>query len=254
MRILPAIATLLLGATSIAGTIDPGVPDQRYVEYGSKFKSVARIMCFDGEPTVNPYTASCVIVSKNHILTAAHVVEKSKNWVVVADEGSQHKIVAMSIHPLYSSTDSSVRGRHDLAVGRTDDKFLLDTFPRLYEKNDEIRRFSTMVGFGLRGTFATGQTDCDGQRRAGTNIIDGIDDGDTLICSATRDDMTELEFLIASGDSGGGLFIGDELAGIHSCVMAVRRRPNSSWGEESGHTRISSYLEWIRNEMACNGK
>jgi hypothetical protein len=251
MRLVPAIATLLLGATSIAGTIDPNVPDQRYVEYGKKFKSVARIMCFDGESTVNLYTASCVIVSKTHVLTAAHVVANSKNWVVIADDGSQHKIVAMSLHPSFSS---SARGRHDLAVGRTEEEFSLDEFPSLYEQTDEMRRVSSMAGFGLHGTFETGQREHDGKRRAGTNTIDAVDDGDTLVCSASRDGMTDLEFLIASGDSGGGLFIGDSLAGIHSCVMAVRRRPNSSWGEESGHTRISSCLDWIRKEMDCNGK
>jgi secreted trypsin-like serine protease len=56
-----------------------------------------------------------------------------------------------------------------------------------------------------------------------------------------------LEFLIASGDSGGGLFIDNKLAGIHSCVMTVGKNPQSKYGEESGHTRISNFIEWIED-------
>jgi hypothetical protein len=56
---------------------------------------------------------------------------------------------------------------------------------------------------------------------------------------------TSLEFLIASGDSGGGLFIDGKLAGINSCIMAVNGSPKSDYRTESGHTRISINLDWI---------
>jgi secreted trypsin-like serine protease len=51
--------------------------------------------------------------------------------------------------------------------------------------------------------------------------------------------------MIAPGDSGGPLFIGRELAGINSFTMADRGPLNSREGEETGHTRVSLYLEWI---------
>jgi len=254
MRIMPAIATLIFGGASIAGTINPEVPDEKHIEYGTRFKSVARIICFDGEPSVNLYSASCVIVSPTHILTAAHVVANSTNWVVVQDDGSQRTLTAMTLHPLFSSTDATVKGRFDIAVGRADKEFSLDEFPKLYEKSDEKSRLSSTAGYGFKGTFASGQRDCDGKKRAGTNIIDYIEGDDMLVCSATRVNMTDMEFLIASGDSGGGLFIDGSLAGINSCVMAIKRRPDSSWGDESGHTRISSHLDWIKKEMNCDGK
>jgi hypothetical protein len=60
---------------------------------------------------------------------------------------------------------------------------------------------------------------------------------------------TELEFLIASGDSGGGLFIDNKLAGINSCVMAVDKKPDSTYNDESGHTRISKFIGWIKENI-----
>ena len=69
-----------------------------------------------------------------------------------------------------------------------------------------------------------------------------------LLCSPSRygaKDHTVLEYMIGSGDSGGGLFIEGKLAGINSCVMAVERSPMSKYGEESGHTRVSKFIDWI---------
>jgi hypothetical protein len=60
---------------------------------------------------------------------------------------------------------------------------------------------------------------------------------------------TELEFLICSGDSGGGLFINKKLAGINSCVLAADKKPNSSYGDDAGHTRISKYVPWIKQKI-----
>ena len=63
--------------------------------------------------------------------------------------------------------------------------------------------------------------------------------------SKNNERMTELEFLIGSGDSGGGLFLDGKLAGINSCVLAIDKKPNSTYSDESGHTRVSKYIDWI---------
>jgi hypothetical protein len=71
---------------------------------------------------------------------------------------------------------------------------------------------------------------------------------DMLICSPSYpqdSNRTSLEFFIASGDSGGGLFIDSRLAGINSCVMAIDRSPKSKYNEQSGHTRIQKFISWI---------
>ena len=51
--------------------------------------------------------------------------------------------------------------------------------------------------------------------------------------------------MISHGDSGGGLFIDNKLAGINSLVMSSDGKPDSSWTDESGHTRVSKFVSWI---------
>ena len=58
-------------------------------------------------------------------------------------------------------------------------------------------------------------------------------------------DKTELEFLISPGDSGGGLFIDQKLAGIHSYVYATDGKSDSDYGDVGCSTRVSDYIEWI---------
>ena len=92
----------------------------------------------------------------------------------------------------------------------------------------------------------------DSKKRGGSNKVRYIDKH-LLICDLT-DEYTPIEFLIASGDSGGGLFIDKKLAGINSCVMTVGKKPNSAYGSESGHTRISKHLQWITESIEANEK
>jgi hypothetical protein len=63
-----------------------------------------------------------------------------------------------------------------------------------------------------------------------------------------------MEFLIASGDSGGGLFIDQKLAGINSCVMTTDGHTDSNHNDESGHTRISQHINWIESTINENEK
>ena len=103
-----------------------------------------------------------------------------------------------------------------------------------------------MAGLGFTGTFNTGIERADGKKRAGSNFIDRIE-RKILICSPSKrnEKITELEYLIGSGDSGGGLFISNKLAGINSCVISSDKKTDSSYGDRSGHTRISVFKDWI---------
>ena len=64
-----------------------------------------------------------------------------------------------------------------------------------------------------------------------------------------RNNPTELEFLISHGDSGGGLFIDGQLAGINSSVLSKDGKTDSNYGDESCHTRISRYKDWLDDVM-----
>lgn len=231
-----------------AGTIHPDVSDTKCVEYGKKFRCVAKLI---GRYKNNQqYAASAVIIRPKVILTAAHVIIDSQECFVVLDEKkfSLKKII------MPSNFKEHIFGHNDLAIGLTDENLDLDFYPELYCDSDEIGQTAAICGFGIFGTFDTGSGKYDGQRRAGSNKVEYIDRG-LLVCTASSQDKTSLEFLISSGDSGGGLFINKKLAGINSGVMASDNITDSSYTDESGHTRVSDHCDWIKQiiEIESNG-
>lgn len=232
----------------IAGTIDPDTSDTKYVEFGKEFKSIGRICGKYKDDTL--FCGSCVVISSNVILTAAHVVENYKT-VTVTVEDKEYEIIKC-IWP--KEFDNSVFGKSDIAICYPKEPIKLDFYPSLYEAEDEVGKECTLSGYGMKGTFNTGAVNSDQTKRAGSNKIDYID-RDLLMCSPSKPndkDKTKLEFLIGNGDSGGGLFINNKLAGIHSCVMwdtKNKNATNSRYGSESGHTRISKYKKWIMENL-----
>ena len=65
----------------------------------------------------------------------------------------------------------------------------------------------------------------------------------------------DLEYAIGSGDSGGGFFIyeNDEwyLAGVHSFTASIDTSgADSTYGDFSGSTRVSSFIDWIGDTQA----
>lgn len=221
-----------------SGTIDPNVPDEKYIQYGTKFPYVLQLEGTNKDNYI--VLGSCVIVDKKWIITAAHVAKEMTTCRVLYDNTKIH-INRMIIHKDF---DDAKFGLADIALGQLEQEIILDFYPELYGDSDEPNSQCSIVGFGFGGTFETGSKFSDSKKRAGLNLIDKIEN-DLLICSPSINKKTSLEFLITHGDSGGGLFINNKLAGINSCVMTTDNKPNSSYGDESGHTRISKYKPWI---------
>ncbi len=241
---LVAVSMVVVAIAAIAGTIDPRKDDERHREYGEKFKCVAKLVCRNAK-TGNEQTASCVIVSPRFVITSAHVVDGCVDCFVLCDDGSKHEIAEIVSHPDFGQ---KARSEGDLAVGKVEKPFSLDFYPPLHGLKDEPGRVASIAGYGMNGTFHTGAADFDGKKRAGSNVIDRAE-RDLLICSVGSHRRTELEFLISPGDSGGGLFLGNELAGINSFLMVEGRSPRAKMGEESAHARISHYKEWIEGVL-----
>lgn len=233
---------LLISLVSYAGTIDPNIPDEKYITYAKDFTYIYKICGSyndDGQ-----FCASAVAIHPHWILTAAHVVHNNKLCIVHKGDKA-HQVKEIIIHKDFEAEGF---GFGDIALGYIEEDLGLDFYPELYENDDEIGKICSISGYGLTGTFTTGATKSDNIQRAGSNYIDGID-RDLLICSTGKGKKTALEFLISSGDSGGGLFIGNKLAGINSCVLAQDKKPNSNYGDESGHTRISKFFPWIKKTI-----
>jgi hypothetical protein len=232
---------LTLSLQANAGTIDPQTPDSKYVEYGAKFHSVVKL-CGSYEDG-KLFCASASLIDDHNFLTAAHVV---KGYMVcfVKIEGKSFPIKNIVINKNFEE-DSF--GFGDIAIGYSEKSFGLKYYPPLNEDENEVGKICSMAGYGLTGTFETGIYKSDNKKRAGSNRIDSTEK-DLLICSPSKRGQkgyTSLEFMIGSGDSGGGLFIDGKLAGINSCVMVVGKVPKSKYGEESGHTRVSKFKNWI---------
>jgi hypothetical protein len=242
----------LFASLAAAGTRDPNTPDAQYLEFGKKFPFVVRI-CTHSEHTDaqgNKYTehacASAVVIRPHWVLTAAHVFSDAERATVRTEDGTKFPLVKLIPHKDYKP--ESV-GWHDIALGRTAAPIELEFYPKLYTKTDELNQACTFAGWGLAGTFHTGGTHSDNKRRAGHNKIDSLSDA-VLLCTPSRGaERFPLEFMITPGDSGGGMFLGNELAGINSFLLASDGKPNGTYTDETAFTRVSLYADWVESQI-----
>ena len=141
-------------------------------------------------------------------------------------------------------------------------------------RTDEVGRAAVVTGHGLRGTGLTGPAPgTAGPLRAGTNVLDALGDelnaawdprllaadfdapaGDANLLAPVGSAAapTDLEFMLAAGDSGAGVFLdfgdglGPVLAGVNSFVFdADGSPPYGFYGDGFAATRVSAYADWI---------
>lgn len=245
-KIINFLIVALICSIAQSGTISEKISDQKYVDYGSEYDCVIKI---EGSyEKGESFFASAVAIKPKWVITAAHVVKGSKeSRVQIKDK--KIKIKEVIIHKDFEDNGF---GYYDIALGLCEEDMNLKHYPGLYESNDEVGKISGICGLGMTGNFIQGVQIYDGKKRAGSNYID-YTEKTVLVCSPSKvgqPKCTSLEFLICSGDSGGGLFIDGKLAGINSCVMSpAGRKPNSTYGNESCHTRISLLKSWIKEQI-----
>lgn len=247
MRIFLAILLVFVSSVTLAGTRDPNTPDAKYLEFGKEFPWVVPISnsinCGKCKER-HSQRASAVLIKPNWALTAAHVVNGTEVNVLLVGE-KKHLVTKVIPHADFK--DDKV-GMHDIALCYSPDDFGLAFYVPLYRKNDEIGKDITIAGWGMTGTFVSGANISDNQRRAGQNrIISQY--GASLICMASRPRQFPLEFMISPGDSGGGMFIGNELAGINSFLMAEDKKADGTYTDESAFTRVSLYADWVELQI-----
>lgn len=284
-----AAGAFVLGAAiaafpASAGVIRHDVADSKYLTLGANpaFASVGQVF---GNTSSYSFLASGVLISTgadSWVLTAGHVTAGATALSIQLG-GEIYDADAWFSH---SKWNGDLARGYDIGLMRFDNTDIYsDTgveAATLYGSNGERGErgeIGTFVGYGTTGT---GETGWDGSlplvKRAGENVIDmflntGGKPGNSRVLLADFDnplkdsdsswgspDPLALEYLIAPGDSGGGLFLCDEdkiqclLAGIHSFGWGrLDGDPNSDYGDASGHTRVSMFIDWIMEAMGLSG-
>jgi len=246
--ILSLIILLGLSCPAISGTRDPNTPDSKHLAYGDQHECVVQVkgqMGFtdkNGDKIEVTASGSGVIIAKRYILTAAHVVQNAKEPYIILNK-KKIKIEWVVIPKDFAIEKT---GPYDIALCRLHEDAIIDFYPELYEKDDEMGKLCSLAGWGMHGTWTTGTIYDDDKRRAGSNYVDPIKFCGMIVCSVQgTKSQTSLEFLIGHGDSGGGLFINKKLAGIHSCIYTGDGKLDSSYKDYSAHTRVSIHKDWI---------
>ena len=112
MRYLILSLIILLGLSShaMSGTRDPSTPDSKHLEYGKKHECVVQVkgqMEFEekeGKKIEVTASGSGVIIAKRYVLTAAHVVQKTKDPYIILNGKKIAKNTASRCHFLNSAS------------------------------------------------------------------------------------------------------------------------------------------------------
>ena len=242
MRALALIAGLV-AVVANAGTIDDAIPDARYRAYGETYRPfTCRIA---GTNTAGqPQVGTCTLIAPHWALTAAHVVH-DMTAVGVMGETAYHRADRIFVHREWDGTFAS----HDIALVHVVTPFGLAYYAPLTDGSERVGSVCTAVGYGVTGKLSTGYTGGDAQIRAGTMRMTSTERS-VWVCDIRRGG-SPLPFCIAPGDSGGGLWGKTSdgrtvLIGVNSYTATTAQHTRSRVGEESGHTRVALYLDWIR--------
>lgn len=247
--------------SATAGVIRHDRADSSYTSLASSYPSVGRL-------TWPGYICSATLIAENWILTAGHCLDDgglsaSDFQFSLSDSGGGTHIGAeIVLHPgwIGDLTDGT-----DIALLRLATNETAVTPSPINTNTSEVGRTAGHAGYGRTGTGLTGMNANAGTKRAGYNVVDldgssvtGYNDmvlfedfdsgsaGDNWSGTSTQ---LDLEYLIASGDSGGGMFmnfgLGDVVTGVHSFIASTDGLTDADYGDIAGSTRVSSYESWI---------
>jgi len=267
------------------------VPDSFYTGLAAQsvYDSVGFLRWNEGG---SGYIASGTLISPEWVLTAGHVVGGTDNYgsgvsgmfFGLGSAYSETGVLATDWIPFsgWSSSNGDVWAGVDLGLVRLSQPITSVTPALLDFSTPLLGLLGTNVGYGRSGTGMLGMSSGAGVKRAGQNMIDACGGMVTTMGSGTLLDLdgisptvlfqdfdnptnlvassmgsvipVEQEYLIASGDSGGGLFIEvggvTKLVGVNSFLASLpypldTTGANADYGDLAGVVSVQSFENWI---------
>ena len=215
------------------------VDDEEYVVDDSEFPALVDLF----EP------GDCIgtLIHSTYLLTVAHCAEDLRTSDRLTVNGQRYRLDEIMLHPQYDGWD------YDIALVRfTEPVTGVSSYP-LYRGNEERGSQITIVGRGVHGTGIEGEPGATQDRllRRATNLVTDVDNQwiEVRFEEPGEDDITALEGVGASGDSGGPAFIetdeGLAIAGLNSWGDGQGSIRVGQYGAYDYSTRVSRHLEWI---------
>lgn len=260
---LAVAAVPLASLPTAAGVIRHDVADANYLSLATQHTSVGRVSIAN-----SGFVASGVLIAENWVLTAAHLMDNNNAPTTFRLGASSYGIAERILHPDYNG---NLALGNDIALFRLSTAVTDITPATLFSGESEVGGVGTSVGFGMTGNGLTGINFSGGAgtKRAGQNTVDALGsvfglDADILVYdfdnpaggsinSLGTADALAMEYLIAFGDSGGGMFqtIGGSnvVTGITSFLASVDGATDGTYSDLGGATRVSSYRPFIEQHV-----
>lgn len=207
------------------------ISDEKYISLGNNFACVVRI-------ETETSFGSGVVIDSDTVITSAHTVKHKRNIKIVINytEFFPDKIV--------------FKEDLDLAILKLKQPNIKTACITEFYSNQYLNENFVIVGYGFTGTGSIGARVRDFKKRGAEVRASKINKG-FVECLFSSDDDLELGGCAAKGDSGGGVFKDNKLAGIITYVTGKGGDGfgDSTYGDRSAFIPVSAFEEWLINNL-----